>query len=282
MLKPRLDTTPWVSIAEGPNEPDVGNRQAVEDLAAFWMRLLDLAEAAGNVAMLPFSISTWNPPNMAETWGILAPVVARAGMVSVHEYAMTPAFAVDGQNLGRLLEADRILRRQGIVPEWGVTETGLDRGGGKETDGYRARGVSAQALVDGLARYERELMAALGDRLLMVTPFTWTTPDWVSFRIDEDASQRVVEYVASTRHIEVGPVLAEAMQRHVIPQNVGAAFYRVGRARGWEPISGEHDIEVGGTIYRCQVWYDPAEKRQHVLYTQVGDWANIQDHERDN
>jgi N-acetyl-anhydromuramyl-L-alanine amidase AmpD len=80
---------------------------------------------------------------------------------------------------------------------------------------------------------------------------------------------------------EVAPMLDTAafgdwMQQHVIPQNPAAAFYAYGRAQGWEPISGEHDWQG----YRAQVWYSPADQKQHIVYARIGDWGNVKHFDR--
>lgn len=72
--------------------------------------------------------------------------------------------------------------------------------------------------------------------------------------------------------------LGDFIQGYVIPQNPAAAFYAYGRARGWEPISGEVDYEG----YRAQVWYSPSNQMQHIIYTLIGDWGNLRHFDRKN
>ena len=72
--------------------------------------------------------------------------------------------------------------------------------------------------------------------------------------------------------------LGDAMQAHVIPQNREAAFYVYGNDRGWQPISGEVDIDG----QRCQAWYTPGDDMQHIVYCRIGDWGNIAHFDRAN
>lgn len=73
-------------------------------------------------------------------------------------------------------------------------------------------------------------------------------------------------------------VLGDWLQRFVIPQNAGAAFYRYGRARGWEPISQERDYDG----FRAQVWYSPGDRMQHVVWARIGEWDKINHFDRAN
>jgi len=242
MARPRIEACPWISWWEGPNEPDVTTEQGCRNLAAFWGRLADIYHDH-NLCAAGFSLATGNPPEMG-WWRILAPAAARLDAVEVHEYAMTRHMLVDGWHLGRLLRADEILQSKGVAVDWIVGETGVDRGGGKATDGWRARGMSRREYLEGLTGYEGVLREQLGPRLLFVSPFTWTTPDWTSFRIDEWMSRDIAEYVASTRGAEA---VTEPLPEHETATDPATIAEKV---RWWvEEMQRAHE---GGNLDRAE------------------------------
>ncbi len=101
-------------------------------------------------------------------------------------------------------------------------------------------------------------------------PGTAVTKEWII--------PLVQQWMAEHDVAQFEAALGEYIQDYVIPQNPAAAFYAYGRARGWEPISGEVDYQG----CRAQDWYSPEDQTQHIIWCRIGDWGNLRHFDRAN
>lgn len=279
MARDRIAAAPWVDAWEGPNEPDVTTRQGCENLADFERRRLEILHAH-NLAGVSLCLATGNPPNMNH-WIILGQALAEADYVALHEYGMR-TMALDGWHLLRYRKAREVLALAGMaMPELMITETGIDYSGNKTEDGWRAQGLSAEAFVhQHLAPYDR---AARQDGVRVLTPFTWTTSDWVSFLMDRRASEVMRDYVAGSKRGGLEQAMGDEAQRHIISLNPAAALEKAAAERHMLPASPEFTVDYDGRRYVGQAFRHPAQRnRQYIAYCEVGDWGNIQWIERAN
>ena len=68
-------------------------------------------------------------------------------------------------------------------------------------------------------------------------------------------------------------IIGTEAQKYVLPLNPATAFERAGAALGRLPASKEFDTEIDGTVYRAQVYRDPARRNiQYIIYCVVNQW----------
>ena len=257
---------------EGPNEPYVGNAQAITNLVAFtceWARLM--REAKLRTVGLNLSVG-W--PNTDADARLLIPAVRACDYIGLHEYNAPSMINTDMWRTLRYRRTVAAWLAGGLAapPKLIIGECGIDAGCLTPGDrrGWRSF-ASRKSYKDQLQWYAEQLDQ--DDYIQCACVFTsGPNNDWRDFEIDED----LVAWMQSLTAFEDG--LSAEAQRHVIPQNPDAAFYRYARERGWEPISGEFDYRG----YRAQVWYEPAEEMQHVLYAPIDQWDNIKVVDRRN
>lgn len=278
MAIPRIEAASWVHYWEGPNEPVCQTEQQAHALADFesWRAYRLSVRGFGSVA---YSFSTGNPPYLA-LWRILGSALEHTDYLGLHEYGMR-RMDLDGWHLLRYRKVIAALRKAGHrVPPILITETGIDYNGDPENDGWRAQGISQMDYVAQLAAYDQELQKDA--EVVAAMPFTWMDIGWPSFAMDRFTSHLLSSYMRE-QNAASAPFeqrLGDTMQQYVIPQNRAAAFYRYGRAHGWEPISCEADVHLDGAVYRAQVWYD--QVRQIIVYTELGNWAGVRHFDREN
>ena len=83
--------------------------------------------------------------------------------------------------------------------------------------------------------------------------------------------------------VNVQGLIGTEAQKHVLPLNPVTAFERAGAALGRLPASREFDTEIDGTVYRAQVYRDPAKRdRQYIVYCVVNQWDLLTWFERAN
>jgi hypothetical protein len=227
-----------------------------------------------------YCFSTGNP--YLSLWPILGLGLHDADYLGLHEYGMK-RMTLDGWHLLRYRKVIAALRDAGHhVPPILITETGVDYNGNPDTDGWRGQGISKMDYVAQLAAYDQELQQ--DPEVVAATPFTWMHQGWPSFAIDRFTSRLLSSYMKEQNVPDASfeQLLGDEMQGFVIAQNINAAFYKYGRSHGWESISREVYHMIRGKSYRAQVWYSPADTTQHIVYTEVGNWAHVRHFDREN
>ena len=210
MCAPRQDAAPWIRLWQAPNEPSTGNAEDPNDLdpmkwlTEFTVELVRLNRQRGiDTAVGVFGTSHPSGPkanplaSIERKWRIFGPACREAAVLALHEYGMdtlnpTPE---NEWHVGHYKHGVQALQAAGFrVPPIWITEHGIDRGGGKTTDGWRAK------LGGNEAEYMRQLAVRdvnySADPIIQnVSPFLWLDWDWPSFTIIESMSGRVVAHV---------------------------------------------------------------------------------------
>ena len=193
-------------------------------------------------------------PNTDADARLLIPAVRACDYIGLHEYNAPSMINTDMWRTLRYRRTVAAWLAAGLAapPQIIIGECGIDAG--CLTPGDR-RGWKSFASRDAykaqLSWYNDQI--SQDDYIQCACVFTsGPNNDWRDFEIDED----LVAWMQSLTAFEDG--LSAEAQRHVIPQNPDAAFYRYARERGWEPISGEFDYRG----YRAQVWYEPKTETQ--------------------
>lgn len=266
---------------EGYNEVGTGKGNAedwaiAEAYCVFEVERLRLMHEAGLRAVIG-NFSVGHPHQ--SLWPVYKPMLDAMGpgdYLGLHEYWETTAELDDCWLCGRWAAPKVAPYLQGVPIV--VTECG--RGAG----GWRGR-ISAEEYLAELEQYANIL--ANSEQVLGATVFTAANnPNlWPAYLVDDMWSMVTARYGHLTWQQEEGELeqyLGERMQNFVIPQNPAAGFYQYGRKRGWEPISPEVDVLYNGITYRCQVWYTPKDRMQHIVYAPVGAWDRIAHFDRPN
>lgn len=210
MCAPRWAASPWVKKWHGPCEPYTGNPENPNDLdpmrwlTEFYIELLDLCSQRG-IDMAVGVFGTSQPagpradplPPIFRKWEIFGPVCDIASTIVLHEYGMdtlndTPENRWHIHHWKRGVEA---LEASGhrMPPIW-IGEHGIDRGGGKTTDGWRVKlGGDEVEYMHQLAVRDAEYSAE--PIIQIVTPFVTLPWDWVSFDMIRSMSDRVLGHI---------------------------------------------------------------------------------------
>lgn len=269
--RPAFEEREYVWGWEGPNEPDTSTEDAVKLLVEFSIELGRVMREQLDRPYVALNVATGQPdfPRVP----LLKPLLEEAEYWGLHEYS-APTMTNDvGYLCLRYRKTVEILRQEGLrrIPPLFITECGIDGGViGQARKGWRDY-TSEAGYWEQLRWYEGELQK--DDYVVSAMIYTaGPQPDWARF----DVRESLALHLDGLQDFE--DALGREAQRHVIPQNPAATFYRVGRARGWEPISSEFDHNG----YRAQVWYSPDEEMQHVLYARIGEWDVVRIVDRPN
>lgn len=278
----RIVNAPWVEYWEGPNEPDTSTVEALKLWAAFERRRVGIWHEQGwSVASGQFSTGTPQIMPMSVSWEIIGPAIEDSDLLAVHEYGMRGMDPQnDGWHLLRYRKAVAELVKLGLrVPPIVITETGIDYDANPEEAGWQ-HWASESEFLHQLSLYDDELLK--DDYVWAATPFTWMHMGWPSFDVYEGMSEKIANYIyvrgGGVQHPSPTPPgetpglnewIGDQMQAHVIPQNVGAHFYQLGRSEGWEPISGEVNLVRDNVRVLSQVWYVPSGGMQHIVAARV-------------
>jgi len=265
---PRMQDAWWINHWEGPNEPNIDSPERAWAFVQFEQRRLELLHDSGRVGVSG-CFSTGQPD--LGLWPILGNV--KYDYLALHEYGMG-RMVWDGVHLGRYENVIVALGQAGHdTPKIMITETGVDRAGNPETDGWRYQGLSEQ---DYLAQLIASDYGWQRDpEIVCAAPFAWETDGWPGFHIDYQMSARITAYMQSMNYTP-RRVIGDEAQKHIIPLNPDAAFERAAAPLGRLPASREFDVEVNGILYRAQAYREPNEREwQWIAYCTVGDWGNV-------
>lgn len=212
MCAPRQDACPWIRLWHAPNEPFTGNPLDPNDLdpmrwlTEFTVELVRLNRQRGldtGVGVFGTAQPAGPPanpmPTITRKWEIFGPACLEAAVLVLHEYGMdtlnpTPENEWHIEHYKRGVAA---LQAAGFrVPPIWITEHGIDRGGGAETDGWQVK------LGGNEVEYMRQLavrgIAYSADPIIqIVTPFVWLDWNWPSFTIIQGMSRRIVDHIVA-------------------------------------------------------------------------------------
>lgn len=274
---PSASRCPEIRIWRGPNEPAIWSIEDAQALNAFYVRLQYRFRERG-LTLIGINFSTGHPALVY--WHFLGEALEVLDYLGRHSYSCGPPwFSPEDQHHAFRLERDVAeIQAMGFrVPPIILGETGIDRAGDKDKDGWRARGVSREEYVGYIWPFVRELKRRV-PQLQVVSWFVWLSTGWPSFDIDQATSQLLVDTMPAsvwlppaTAEPPIAAIVASA-QAHIIPRTPGWALYEAGKARGYYEASGEFDVDD----WRCQAFRDPSDARlQHIAYCLVGDWGNV-------
>jgi len=266
-----------ITLWEGPNEPVAFTVAQAQALDAFTARLADLFHDNG-LRLVGINFSTGHPA--FEMWALLGNALSKVDFLGRHSYACEePWFGQDQWwQPYRLVEDVAAIRDAGLcVPPIILGETGIDRAGNPDTDGWRARGVSREEYTTLLTQYALRL-GSLVPELEIVAPFVWLSTGWPSFDIDRDTSAMLVAKWGPSQAVpdaELAPsvpleerIRNAAWQLRGVPYNPDAAFAKYAREHGLgAPLSVEAYGQVDG--YALQAFVGG------IVYARVGDWGNV-------
>ena len=297
-VQPRIRRCPWIDIWELPNEPVVRNGDELEQYISFSLYAAKGLRQMWSGSGRPFGItaapfSTGNPPDWV--WPRLGEVFgrpqwsaderAKKGCVdygNTHEYGMKSMVEPSGAagQLYRYRTALRLLASVGWrVPQWFISETGIDYHGNGYEDGWRKHTHGPVDFLQQLASYDLEV--SKDPEILAFMPFThMAASNWPSFSITQSDTEKVFVPYLAERNKDWKETYGEWLQQFVLPRNVDSAFakYAAEEPEDWDMMSPEVDRDG----YRFQVWYCAKTNMQHILYARIGDWGNIQQFERKN
>jgi len=266
-----------ITLWEGPNEPVAFTVAQAQALDAFTARLADLFHDNG-LRLVGVNFSTGHPA--FSIWELLGNALAKIDFLGRHSYACEePWFGQDQWwHPYRLVKDVAVIRDAGLrVPPIILGETGIDRAGNPDTDGWRARGVSREEYTTLLAQYALRL-GSLVPELEIVAPFTWLSTGWPSFDIDRDTSAMLVaKWGPSQAAPDAEPTPSTSLEERIrdaawqlrgVPYNPDAAFAKYARKHSLgAPLSVEAYGQVDG--YALQAFVDG------IVYARVGDWENV-------
>jgi hypothetical protein len=289
LLMDRYADAPWVTVWEGPNEPRP-YWDGLVALNAFSLRWVELMHAAGyKVAVGCLSVGQ-PQEGIAHAIG---PSLEHADYLALHEYAQ-PTMQTDATWLClRYRRTVAELQSAGYrVPPILITECGIDGGAvtpereAEKRPGVGWRGFCDQeACLKQLEWYDSELRK--DSIVVAATPFVCgPNDDWVSFEITQGMALIIGSWhapAAPPEPVDIGAIIAERMQAHVIPLVDYAALERRARELGLIAVSTERTETIGGVDYIAQVYRSPVLRDvQYVLWCRMGDWNNITVTERAN
>jgi len=266
-----------ITLWEGPNEPECHTVTQAQALDQFTARLADLFHDNG-LRLVGVNFSTGHP--LFDKWALLGSALSKVDFLGRHSYACSePWFSRDQWwHPYRLLKDVDAIRDAGLrVPPIILGETGIDRAGDPNDDGWRARGVSREDYTTLLTQYALRL-GSLVPELKAVAPFTWLSTGWPSFDIDRDTSAMLVaKWLPSQSVPDAPPEPSEPLDERIrnaawqlrgIPYNPDAAFSAYAREHGLgAPLTVEAYGQVDG--YALQAFVGG------IVYAKVGDWANV-------
>jgi len=266
-----------ITLWEGPNEPVAFTVAQAQALDAFTARLADLFHDNG-LRLVGINFSTGHPA--FEMWALLGNALSKVDFLGRRSYACEePWFGQDQWwHPYRLVEDVAAIRDAGLrVPPIVLGETGIDRAGNPDTDGWRARGVSREEYTTLLTQYALRL-GSLVPELEIVTPFVWLSTGWPSFDIDRDTSAMLVAKWSPSQAVpdaEPKPSVSleerirnAAWQLRGVPYNPDAAFAKYAREHDLgAPLTTEAYGHVEG--YALQAFVGG------IVYAKVGDWGNV-------
>lgn len=265
-----------IMLWEGPNEPVTWTIAAAQQLDAFTARLADLFHDNG-LRLVGLNYSTGHPE--LALWQHLGEALAKVDYLGRHSYACEePFFDRDHWwHEYRLVEDVEAIREAGLrVPPIILGETGIDRAGNPDADGWRARGVDRNTYTTLLVQYALRL-GSLVPELKVVAPFVWLSTGWPSFDLDRDTSAMLVNkwqpVVGEPQPIADAKPPTELIRNaawalRCIPYNPDAAFAKYAREHGLgAPLTIEAYGQVDG--YALQAFVGG------IVYAKVGDWENV-------
>jgi len=212
MCAPRQDACPWIRLWQAPNEPSTGNSEDPNDLdpmkwlTEFTVELVRLNRQRGiDTGVGVFGTShpsgpKANPmPPITRKWEIFGPACHEAAVLVEHEYGMDTLNSTPENewHIGHYKRGVKALQDAGFrVPPIWITEHGIDRGGGAETDGWRVKlGGDEVEYMRQLAM--RGIAYSADPAVQIVTPFVWLDWNWPSFTIVRSMSRRIVNHVVA-------------------------------------------------------------------------------------
>ena len=271
----RLQRVAYCKYVEGPNELHLTTTEQAKQVAEFDIAAARRCREYGYTYIGSSHGVGWPQfglvPILAQAWHAL-------GFLNVHEYELHDEWTWDGATIGRHRELLHIAEMSHVdtsAIKVVLGEYGYDRNG-QRYDGWRCRPNMSDE------RYANELAANISKaaedpRVVAVLPFTVSPEgDWKSFEMTERVTRMLVDKLAKPQDLHAQ--IDAALRAVEIPQNVASAFYVYGRSHGWEPMSGETDVNG----YRCQRWYSPEDQIKHAVYCKVGDWGNVSHFDTDN
>jgi len=270
----------YVWCWEGPNEPPVRTFRERQMLAEFTSRWTELMHAHGyKVAVWSLSVG-W--PNEYGDVLDLAPSLADADFVALHEYSAPEMSSQQGWLCLRYRRTVDILREAGIrIPPVLITETGIDGGViSRPKTGWKTFG-DREHYQQSLRWYDEEI--SRDDYVECATIFTsGAYSDWEDFEFDEALSGWLsAQYDHPPTDLE--RIIGDAMQDWILPLNPNAAFQKAALPLGRLPQSREWQIEVDGRPYVYQAYRHPKEPDvQYCIYAIENDWSNLKWFTRDN
>lgn len=234
-----------ITLWECANEPVTNSIAETEALDRFTARLADLFHDNG-LRIVGINYSTGHPH--FAMWRYLGVALSKIDYLGRHSYACEePWFGADQWwHPYRLVEDVKHIRAAGMrVPPIILGETGIDRAGNPDTDGWRARGVDANTYTTLLVQYALRL-GSLVPELEAVAPFTWLSTGWPSFDIDQATSAMLVAKALPAYSVPdalpaITPAYLEQARRYKVPINPDAALARSIMAAGQLPASDEFD-----------------------------------------
>ncbi len=248
---------PWVHAWEGTNEfiPDTTDKcKLFDDFTCEWAAAMEWA----GLLSVGLNLSVGWP--QYEDMDLFRYSANFCDYVGLHEYAAPRMQDGGGHWTLRYRKFYEACSDARIL----ITECGIDGGVcGKPQQGWRRFCSEADYLAQ-LQWYDSELAKDAYVKAAFVFTAGYEKP-WDSFDVPESLAAKLYLGHAWEQR------LSDAAQAHVIPQNAAAAFYRYGRARGWEPISREFGYEDRC----CQVWYEPETQTQHILTAVPPRWDRI-------
>lgn len=193
----RMIAASWITVWEGPNEPNMGGNDPEERLRAshaladFERERIRLMHDVG-LRVASYSIGTGNPPDISH-WRILGAGIQDTDYLALHEYGMK-WMNWNGYHLGRYQHAVRIMENEGYhVPPILITECGIDLSGDPVNDGWRMRCDSEYEHLAQLAETDRHYCQ---DPLIeAVCIFTWQHDGWPSFSMGGPMSHMFTNYL---------------------------------------------------------------------------------------
>jgi hypothetical protein len=217
-------------------------------------------------------------------WQHLGNALGKVDFLGRHSYACEEPWFGHEQwwHPYRLVEDVKAIRNAGLrVPPIILGETGIDRAGDPDTDGWRGSGdgrpVDRNTYTTLLVQFALRL-GSLVPELMTVIPFVWLSTGWPSFDHDRETSEMLVtKYTPSVAVPDPIPAPSESVEDRVrnaawqlrgIPYNPDAAFARYAREHGLgAPLTIEAYGQVDG--YALQAYVGG------IVYAKVGDWGNV-------
>lgn len=238
-----------ITLWEGPNEPTTWTIADAQRLDAFTARLADLYHDNG-LRLVGLNYSTGHPE--FAMWQHLGNALAKVDYLGRHSYTVAePWFDRDEWwHAYRLVEDVKAIRAAGLrVPPIVLGETGIDRAGDPERDGWRGVGggrpLDRNTYTTLLVQYLLRL-GSLVPELERACPFTWLSTGWPSFDHDEATSAMLVAkwspVAAQPKPLPaITPAYLERARSYKVPINPDGALAKSIMAAGQLPASDEFD-----------------------------------------